>query len=323
MVTMNDPYAVAVIPTKLCSGELLSRTKRWLSRGKITSLPRSKGMLDHVLAYLRIESPGSGYAALRYRGQGGQETGWIAAADPLYLRPRMRDVVAHSFIAGQLDSHDFEALFESLQTTLGDNSQMQFESNGVHGYLKCKQPIATAGVSTDVIDGQVPTKYEPRGISAGSYQTLQTEVQMLLHQNSINHRIEKGGGLPVNALWFWGGGFYPHIKECDLPLLFSEDPLFNGYWVSCGAQTRLWLGDFGSCIDKTSGSFVSVLPNLNDDSAQRQIEILLRHVKKGDLKSAFLLFSDYFSIEVKRHDFFRVWSGISPLFDNRVNDERE
>ena len=108
-----------------------------------------------------------------------------------------------------------------------------------------------------------------------------------------------------------------------MPLLFSEDPLFNGYWASCGAQTRRWPGELGSCIDKASGSFVSVLPRLIGDAAQRQIEILLQHVKNGDLKSALLLFSDYFSIEIKRHDFFRVWRGISPLFDNRVNDDRE
>ena len=52
MVTMNDPYAVVVIPTKLCSGELLSRTERWLSRGKITLLPRGKGGdLDFRMAH--------------------------------------------------------------------------------------------------------------------------------------------------------------------------------------------------------------------------------------------------------------------------------
>jgi hypothetical protein len=46
----------------------------------------------------------------------------------------------------------------------------------------------------------------PQGADAMRWQRIATEAQMLLHAHPVNQARAERGELPINSLWFWGGG---------------------------------------------------------------------------------------------------------------------
>ena len=54
------------------------------------------------------------------------------------------------------------------------------------------------------------TAHLPTGPAAARFQVLMNEAQMLLHEHPVNLEREARGALPVNSVWFWGGGTIEH-----------------------------------------------------------------------------------------------------------------
>ena len=46
----------------------------------------------------------------------------------------------------------------------------------------------------------------PRGADGGTWKRWQNEIGMLLHEHPVNVEREANGNVPVNGVWFWGGG---------------------------------------------------------------------------------------------------------------------
>jgi hypothetical protein len=68
----------------------------------------------------------------------------------------------------------------------------------------------------------------PSGIDAMRWQRLANEVQVVLHNASIN-RTRAAAGLPaVNSLWFWGGGAAPSGVRSALTAVVTADPVLAG-----------------------------------------------------------------------------------------------
>ena len=87
--------AIAVMPAvgggRLRDAGLL----RWLARSSLRRIDAPRELLSRILAALETPYPESGLGALRMWGQTGERpTVWIAAADPVYLEPRL-DQVRH------------------------------------------------------------------------------------------------------------------------------------------------------------------------------------------------------------------------------------
>ncbi len=51
-----------------------------------------------------------------------------------------------------------------------------------------------------------------------NWRALQNEVAMLLHDHPVNRAREAAGRLPINGLWFWGGGALPASPATSEPL---------------------------------------------------------------------------------------------------------
>ena len=57
--------------------------------------------------------------------------------------------------------------------------------------------------------GGVVSVHLPIDRATAHWRRLSNEVQMLLHDHPVNLRRQQAGQVPVNALWFWGGGALP------------------------------------------------------------------------------------------------------------------
>jgi hypothetical protein len=93
----------------------------------------------------------------------------------------------------------------------------------------------------------------PEGAEARRWRVLFNEVQVLLHQHSLNTRRLERGLPPVNSLWFWGGGVLPARVDTALGGVVGEDLLLLSLAQRAGIpvqrRTRLDSVQSGWLID--------------------------------------------------------------------------
>lgn len=69
----------------------------------------------------------------------------------------------------------------------------------------------------------------PRGSDSGEVRRLMTELQMLLHDHSVNDSRARRGLPAINAIWIWGQGVVTESAPAKiLPTMFSDDPYARG-----------------------------------------------------------------------------------------------
>ncbi len=142
-------------------------------------------------------------------------------ADPVHLLAGMHSLTL-------LDSHRFQLdTAESLTLVAALNSHFSAEVEFIaphptRWYARFKQPMQ---VSVPPLDQVAGTALEPRmiaGPDAARLQGLTMEIQMLLHDQPLNDLREARGELPINGLWFWGGGLYRQPR-CEFDRLLTDD----------------------------------------------------------------------------------------------------
>lgn len=291
-------------------GRLRDRSLRaWLSQSDLSFDAARRESLASIVAELGLPYPEQGLAALRMWGQtGDRPANWIAAADPVYLEPRLDHLCLHAFRRGDIPSRDLRALIDHLQTTLAGEGQFGFTRLGPHGYLSSPQPVATAAVSAEVVDQDKPDAYLPGGDGAGRFRNLVSEIEMALHDHDINQARQEKGLQPINSLWLWGGGFAPQQETRPQPALFSDDALSTGYWYSSTAVAEPWLGSIDACLECALAGFVAQVPDgIEMPELETVLQALQSALRAGRLSSLTLLFRDGLRAHVRRSHTLRVW----------------
>ncbi len=284
--------------------------RAWLARSDLNQEPVPRNTLARVTAAARLPCPEEGHAALRLWGQtGDRPTGWIAAADPVYLEPRRDQLCLHALPSSSVPPNDLKGLMEHLQKTLAVDRRFGFLRLGACGYISADEPFATAAVSPAAVDQQSPAPFMPTGEGAASSRNLLSEIEMALHDHEINRRRAAAGQPPINSLWLWGGGTAPAHSASTLPPLFANDPLLLGYWECAAGDTSRWPGTIGGCLEAASDGFVAVTPHHRDEAGylEQYLAELRGALRSRRLSSLTLIFRDGISAEVNRSQAFRFW----------------
>lgn len=159
-----------------------------------TALARLFGLADTPLAPITLAAegvdPGNDF--------------WLCA-DPVHLNAGLRHVTLldHRDLALQPD----EAA--GLLAALNDHfaAELGFLApRPTHWYARSPTPLQVVAPTLDAVAGGILPEGAPAGPDAGTLRRIATEVQMLLHAHPINAAREQRGALPVNGVWFWGGG---------------------------------------------------------------------------------------------------------------------
>jgi hypothetical protein len=242
----------------------------------------------------------------------------MAAADPVHLETRMRDVRVRHIAPGDLDLRDLDELIMTLQSKLGGD-EFDFIRIGSHAYVRASEPFVVPGVSASVVDSDVPDAHTPSGPDGASFHRLLGETEMVFHDHEINTRRAASGKPMINSFWYWGGGVAPERLEHDLPPLFTGDPLFKGYWRSAGARVDDWEGDLAACMQAKAERFVAVLPEMprlaGADMVQHTLATAQDFLHRGYLDRATILFRDGLSATLRRRDRFRFWRRSNSLLE--------
>jgi len=290
----------------------------WLARSELTREPGPKELLARVIQEVGLPYPETGFAALRMWGQtGARPTKWIAAADPVYLEPRLDHLCLHALRREGVPAGQMRVLIDHLQKTLADGETFGFTRLGSYVYLSSRTPIATAAMPAYVVDQQKPDAFLPSGDDTAMHRNLLGEIEMTLHEHPVNLEREANGQWPVNSLWLWGGGRAPDQVTRTQPPLFSDDALLTGYWYAATAVAQPWPGSITDCIDASVEGFVATTPEF-DDSPELLEACLLElraALRSGRISSLTLLFRDGLRAYVLRSHAMRIWRRSAALLE--------
>lgn len=318
---MPVPYektaAIVVLPA-VGGGRLSDAAlRRWLTRADLSRRKEPAELLGRILGKLGMPAPDSGLGALRMWGQtGDRPTVWIAAADPVYLEPRLDHLCLHAQDAQSVPASELRVLFDHLQSVLGSGRNIGFARLDTCGYLRADEPFATAAVPPYVAHLDMPNGYMPSGEGAAGYRQLVSEIEMALHDHEVNRFRQQLGRQPVNCLWLWGGGVAPGQRTVPHPPLYSDDPLLTGYWMSNTGVVASWPGDIASCVEASIAGFVAVVPEHDDSEVLEGCLAELRdELHRGRLSRLSLMFRDGIEATVLPEHRLRVWRRHSPFLD--------
>lgn len=134
-----------------------------------------------------------------------QDTDYWLIADPVTF------VAGHNqvHLAGVLDDlHPDDARrFASTLNAHFASDGLLFVVAGAHRFfVRCATPpmLVTRPVACAV--GQPLRGLLPSGEDAPRWRRWQDEIQMLLHEHPVNIERDRRGQVPMNGIWFWGGG---------------------------------------------------------------------------------------------------------------------
>ena len=317
---MRKASAIIIFPFVADIDVIGHKNAKWLSKGIIKTIPRRYELISYVLSYLGIDPLEHGCGFFRYFGQGMNTDSWIAAADPIFLQARMRDIVVHNIPVMDVTANELKTLFDFLQEHLGKDNELVFEVVGNSGYIKSKKSMQTPKLSANHFNGSVLPKYRIEDEMDNALQQLQTEIQMLLHEHEINVHRENLGKMPINSLWIWGGGIQNRRVQFDLPTLYAKDELFTGLWDFSKASVRPWPREIKEFFKQGESDFVAVMPAGTSKTVEYHLDRFREQLFYGDCKNLILIFSNYVIFEVKKTDFFKFWKPISRLIYKEINN---
>lgn len=312
-----DKNAAIVVLPPVRGGRLGDRSLRaWLAQSDLTLDSEPRELLSIITAELGLPYPEQGLAALRIWGQtGDRPTVWLAAADPVYLEPRLDHLCLHALRGVGIPASDLRPLFDHLQETLAEDRRFGFARLGSNGYLRAAEPISTAAVPSYVVDQREPGEFLPSGELTKTHRSILSEIEMALHEHEVNLRRIEEGKQPVNSLWLWGGGAAPEKTTRPQPPLFADDPLLAGYWESATAVGEMWPGSFAACAEASVRGFVAVTPESDQrsETLHGYLEELRELLRSDRVSRLILLFRDGLRADVRRSQTLKFWRRDSEL----------
>ena len=172
---------------------------------------------------------------------------------------------------------------------------------------------------------------EQSGFNLDWYKLL-NEMQMFLHQHDINQARLRSGLLPINSLWFWGGGAKPRLVEkrfacyCDEPLLARFIRSLGLTTASLAEISELPAAEDALVVDLSllellKGELASDIENRLLEIERELLRPLLRLAER-DGRRFFLRGGYEYDFELGRFAALRFWRRPRGLFDRFGPDPR-
>lgn len=199
--------------------------EHWLARGDRLpdAAPGNEALLRGVFVF---DGPLAVAALTRQLdvGDAGDKR-WLRA-DPAWMRADMS--TARMFAHGELGLSPTEiaALTPDLTNLFSEHGLVFDAPTPTRWYLACPDSITIPDFADpgDALGDDLRLHALP-GVEVKFWRVLGNEIQVLLHNHSVNDARVAKGAAPVNALWIWGGGRLPSVVSCNADAYFGDDSL--------------------------------------------------------------------------------------------------
>ena len=210
----------------------LSALTRLLSRAKVAN-DRSAGFLPGLFELFNIDAPTQydfPVAAVTCTSESNQhiQNEYLLHADPVCIQPDRQHAVLIAHDALQVSQDEAEQLIASVNAFFAEDGWQLCAHTPQRWYLRGVRLSDIQTFPLHDVMGKNIQPYLPQGNDSVYWHKLLNEVQMLLHSHPVNLQRAAQGKLPVNSLWFWGGGKLPDAEKVDWQCVHSNEPLAIG-----------------------------------------------------------------------------------------------
>lgn len=157
---------------------------------------------------------------------------------PTHLRADMHSVIVLPIETNRVNDHDIDIIIRDLKDLFKADCDITKIQEGLWlMHLKQCTPALHYPHYLSVI-GKKSDPFIQQSKQYLPWYKLINEMQMFMHAHEINHNRIESGLLPVNSLWFWGGGRLSNLAAgninwyCDDPLLRQFAAVAN---INCAA----------------------------------------------------------------------------------------
>lgn len=204
---------------------------RFFSRSRRVQLPVTGfyATLFHLFGFVPEERSDYPVAALsRLADTGERSDDWLLRCDPACFLAGMDRVLLMGHGTLDLSAEDTKQLVTILNTHLQQDGWRIEAGPADRWYVKGAKQIRVSTTPPSAVLGKDIKHDLPTGADGAYWRSLMNECQMLLHEIPLNMQRQAQGLLPVNGLWFWGGGVLPENTTCQYDVVCTDDPLIAG-----------------------------------------------------------------------------------------------
>lgn len=229
---------------------------------------------------------------------------WLRA-DPGHVRPDMTSVRMLACGDLGLSPEECEALLKPLKPLFGDEGFPISAPHPARWYLCLPQEarLPVFPPPREVL-GDDLLAHLPEGDTGQRWRRLLNEAQVILHNHPLNAQRSAAGKLPVNTLWFWGGGRLPDHVRSAVSQLRSGDVVLNALAARAGVPC---VAD--DAVDSLPPGALLDLRGLHDAVLLQShwLEPLLQRQRRGDFDTLELDFGDGHLLRWKAGHRWRFW----------------
>lgn len=150
---------------------------------------------------------------------------WMRA-DPVHLRIEQNHIMLADNQAFKISKEEVEQIVQDLNHNIGTHYNFSFlPLRPDRWYIRLSkvpeiQTHTLSQVTCMNINGFLPT-----GNESMIWHKIFNEIQMLLYEHPVNQARESRGELPINSVWFWGGGNMPQLIQAPYTYIWSNHDL--------------------------------------------------------------------------------------------------
>ena len=133
---------------------------------------------------------------------------WLSA-DPVHLQVNRDQLILLAPEALSITDAEAVSLSAALNRHFAADDFTFLAPQSHRWYLRTAQPARIHTTSLSRAIGHDVDCMLPEGEARRAWHRIFNEVQMLLHAHPVNEDREQRGALPINSLWFSGGGTLP------------------------------------------------------------------------------------------------------------------
>jgi len=237
----------------------------------------------------------------QYDAKDAEHYSWLRA-DPAHVRAEMG--VVRLLACGDLGLTQAEAdeLLKPLKILFGDVGFPLSAPHPSRWYLMLpKESKLPEFQSPDIVIGADIFSQFPADDTAKRWRALLNEAQITLHNHPLNADRIKKGLLPVNSLYFWGGGTLPDQVKFHAQKITTDDVIIQSLMLHAGLGQK----------DNSDGASLVDCRAIRDWSLFEREYLLpaIGELKSNKRTSIVLDFSDGASFEIKASQKWRFWRG--------------
>ncbi|MGH8049431.1 MAG: phosphoglycerate mutase [Arenimonas sp.] len=235
----------------------------------------------------------------QYDAKDAEHYSWLRA-DPAHVRAEMG--VVRLLACGDLGLTQAEAdeLLKPLKILFGDVGFPLSAPHPSRWYLMLpKESKLPEFQSPDTAIGADIFSQFPTDDIAKRWRALLNEAQIILHNHPLNAERIQRGSLPVNSLYFWGGGVLPDQVKFHAQEIRTDDVIIKSLMLYAGLNQQ----------NKNDGATLADCRGIRDWSLFEREHLLpaINELKNKKYAALVLDFSDGASYEIKASQKWRFW----------------